>query len=289
MALIINGERVEDAEIGVVRQQLESQRVSSADTPEWEAKGIDIDMFARNMVIARVLIRQEAKQRNHEIPTKTIMREVEEIKRDHGGPEAFQQHLDEAKISEDRFKEEIELGLKIDAVLSEICEKVPEPSEEEVKAYYEAHKDEMMSPEQVRVAHIVKHVQNGTVLDLQAAHAEMKEILDELKQGVSFEVLARRHSDCPDSGGDLGYFARGAMVPEFEDVVFTLDKDEITDIFETPFGLHIAKLYDRVPPKARSFEEAKEDIKDTIYNERENAAIDAFTDGLRAQATIEEV
>ena len=287
MALIINGERVEDAEIEAVGRQLEGQRVSSVDVPEWEAKGKDLDTFAKDMVIARVLIRQEAKGRKDEILAKTVVRELEHLKRDHGGPEEFQRYLDEAELGEDQVKQEIELGLRIDAVLNEVCEKVPEPSEEEIKAHYEAHKDEFKSPEQVRVAHIVKHVE-GTVLDLQAAHAEMKEALQALKHGVSFEVLARRYSDCPERGGDLGYFARGTMVAEFEDVVFALETGAITGIFETPFGLHIAKLYDRVPPKERAFEEAREDLKDTLYNERENAAIDAFTDALRAQAMIEE-
>jgi len=287
MALTINGERVEDAEIARVREQLAAQGGSGDGPPEWEAKGKDLETFAKDMMIAQVLVRQEAQKQGGESPRGRVNLEMAQLKERHGGEEEFRKHLADAGMTVEQIRKDVELGLRVDSLLDDACAGVVEPTEDEARQYYDDQRDAFSSPEQVRVGHIVKHVE-GNILDIQAAHSELKEVLARLEDGESFELLARRHSDCPENGGDLGYFARGAMVPEFEAVVFAMQQGEISGIFQTPYGLHIAKLHDRVPAQARPFDDVKDEVKKTLYSERENAAIDAFTDKLRAQATIEE-
>ncbi len=288
MALIINGEHIEDTEIERVREQFVMQHASDTREPEWEAKGLDLDAFSKDMLIAQVLTRQEAKQRDLKVHQKEFERQFNEMKETHGGEQEFRQFLKQSGLSESQVKDELKLSLQVDELLNDICGELTEPSPEELEQYYEAHNDWFMVPEQIRVSHIVKHVQ-GNVLDIQAAQNDLKSVLDRVEQGTKFETLARMHSDCPESGGDLGYFARGAMVPEFEDIVFNMQVGEISDIFETPFGLHIAKLLDRVPSSTRAFEEVREDVTAALCGERENAVIDAFTSKLREKAVIEEV
>ena len=87
-----------------------------------------------------------------------------------------------------------------------------------------------MLPETVRAAHIVRHAQ-GTVIELHEATEAMQGVLAQIRGGTPFETLARQYSDCPDDGGDLGYFPRGAMVPEFEEVVFQLEPGEMSGVF----------------------------------------------------------
>jgi peptidyl-prolyl cis-trans isomerase C len=286
MALIINGERVEDDAIGSAKAQL-AQQASGGGQPEWEARGMDLDTFAKVMMIAQMLVRQEAKRNGPDIPKKEIERAFNDLKKQHGGDEAFRKYLQEAERTEAQVREDVELSMKVDKLLDGVCGELVTPTDEELQAHYEAHTDDFEIPEQVHAAHIVKHAQ-GTILDVQAAHNDMKPILKRLKEGGNFEMLASRYSDCPENAGDLGHFARGAMVPEFEKVVFGLKEGEISDIFQTPFGLHIAKLYSRMPAKPRPFEDVKEQVRHVLSSERENAAIDAFTDTLRAKATIED-
>lgn len=288
MAFIVNGERVEDDFIEQVRNQLAYQHGSGNGVPEWEAMGKDLDTFAKDMVIAQVLIRQEAAKNGPVVSPKELDQEMKRLREEHESKEAYQERLREAGITEKQVRADIEQRMKVDRLLDEVCKEVPEPTEEEMRQHYEENKALFMDPERIRASHIVKHLQGATILDVQAAHSEMEEIHKALKRGADFATFARRHSHCPENGGDLGYFGRGAMVPEFEDVVFKMEVGEMSDVFQTPFGYHIAKVYDKLPAKERPFEEVVAQVQQALIDARENAAIDAFTARLREKAEIQE-
>ncbi len=288
MALIVNGERVEDDFIDQVRSQLAYQHGSGNGAPEWEAMGKDLDTFAKDMVIAQVLIRQEAAKNGPAVSQKEIDQEMKRLREEHESKEAYQERLREAGITEKQVRADIEQRMKIDRLLDEVCKDVPEPTEDEMRKHYEENKSLFMEPERIRASHIVKHLQGATILDVQAAYSEMQEVHKALKSGMNFEGAARRFSDCPENGGDLGYFARGAMVPDFEEVVFNLEAGQLSDVFQTSFGYHIAKVTDKVPAKERPYEKVAAQVQQALVDGRENGAIDAYTAQLREKADIQE-
>ncbi|MEA3365494.1 MAG: peptidylprolyl isomerase [Candidatus Hydrogenedentes bacterium] len=288
MALIINGERVEDESIAQIRSQLEYQHGPSAGIPEWEALGKDIDTFAKDMAIAQVLIRQEATKNGPAVSQKELDQEMKRLREEHENKEAYQERLREAGITEKQVRADIEQRMKVDRLLDEVCQAIPEPTEEEMRQYYEENQSLFTDPERIRASHIVKHLDGATVLDIQAAYSEMQEIHKTLKLGADFATLARRHSHCPENGGDLGYFGRGAMAPEFEEVVFNLEVGQLSDVFQSPFGYHIAIVHDKVPAKERPYEEVVAQVQQALVDARENAAIDAYTAELREKAEIQE-
>lgn len=93
-----------------------------------------------------------------------------------------------------------------------------------------------MNNTQVRAEHI-----------LVGSESRAKELKNEIEKGeISFEEAAKKFSTCPSGaqGGDLGYFSKGMMVKEFEDVAFSLDKNKVSDPVKTQFGWHLIKVID---------------------------------------------
>ena len=285
MALIVNGEKIEDS---AIRQEIERLRpdyervFSDQDPKEREAQLAD---WSRENVIERILINQEAKENGENIPEAQIESALAKLKEQYADQEQLYKVLG-LKDDED-IKEYIRIQMRVEQRLNEACKDLPGPSQAAIQEYYEENKEQFKSGEQARVAHIIKYVNWQT--DEETAYNAIKEAHDELKDGAAFEVVVDKHTDCADSGGDLGYVMRGQMVEEFEDVVFNLGLGEISDVFRTRFGFHIAKVYDRKPAAVSELKEVEGEIVETLKEQMRGKAIDEFIDGLKNKAKIEEI
>ena len=285
MALVVNGEKIEDSQI---RQEVERLRPDyekafrDQDPKEREAQLLD---WSRENVIERVLINQQAEKYDEQIPKAEVEAAFEELKKQCGGNKRLNKEFGTG--DEKEVKEQIELHMKVERMLQDVCRDLTEPSEDAVSEYYEENKGQFKTSEQVRAAHIVKHINWQT--DEATAHNVIIKAQDELKNGAVFEMVVAKYSDCPEDGGDLGYIVRGQMVEEFDDVVFNLGIGQISEVFRTRFGFHIAKLYDRKLAAVRSLEEVKGEIIDELKKQMQEKVIDEFIDQLRSKAKIEEV
>jgi len=118
---------------------------------------------------------------------------------------------------------------------------------------------------------------------------EANNLLLQLKEGLTdFAELAKEKSIGPSapSGGDLGFFAIGQMVKEFEDAAFSLEPGEISGVVQTQFGYHIIKCEEKKEEYSPTFEEAKERISNLLKSQRENEAITALISKLKEEANI---
>jgi len=151
-------------------------------------------------------------------------------------------------------------------------------SEDDVKTYFEQNKDRYLVPEMVRASHI-----------LTSTEEEAKKAKEELDAGVDFAEVARKYSKdlTKDRGGDLGYFKKGQMIPEFEKTAFALEIGQISDLVKSRFGYHIIKLGDRKPATYRQFEEVKSNIRNLLSRNNQREAFDEFANKLKAKAYIE--
>ena len=148
-----------------------------------------------------------------------------------------------------------------DALLAKI-DKDSAPSdavaEGQARNNYKAKPDRFQAPEQVQVRHILIAGTDGD------ARAQAEKVLEELKAGANFSQIAKERSADTGSaakGGDLGLFARGRMVPEFDEAAFALKKPgDLSSIVETKFGFHILKLDARRPAGLRPYEEVREEL-----------------------------
>ena len=274
MTMIVNGQKVApdeiDNEIERLRPHYEEYAAGA------EGAGEDqLREWARENVIERTLMMAAAREALAEIPQADIDAAYNEIK-DRAGDE------DPAAV-----KADIEQQMRLERLMDEAAKDVKPPTDKEQREFYEQHPEQLTMPEQVRASHIVKHV--GDQVDRKTAFEAILMVKMELDSGSGFEELATKHSDCPENAGDLGYFARGQMVQEFEDVAFGMEVGQVSDIFQTSYGYHICRIVDRKPAAVVPFDEVTDDIEKEILRQRRDKAIEDFVDLLKSKATIEKV
>jgi parvulin-like peptidyl-prolyl isomerase len=223
------------------------------------------------------LFHQQAKKEKVKISNNEINLEIDKIKDNFSSPEGFNEALKANNITLVRLKEDIERQLMINSILAETRNQVS-ISDEELLEYYNVNKESFIEPEQIYARHILVETEE-----------EANILLLQLKEGLTdFAELAKEKSIGPSapSGGDLGFFARGQMVKEFEDAAFSLEAGEISGVVQTQFGYHIIKCEERKEEYSPVFEEAIERISNILRSQRENEAITALTSKLKEEANI---
>ena len=142
-------------------------------------------------------------------------------------------------------------------------------SDDELRKYYEENAARYTTPEERRASHILIKADKGApAADRAKARAKAEALLAELKKNpAAFAELAKKNSDDPGSaerGGDLDFFARGAMVKPFEDAAFALKPGEISPLVETDFGYHIIQVTAVRGGEKRSFEAVRAEMEEEV-------------------------
>ncbi len=160
--------------------------------------------------------------------------------------------------------------------------------DDDLRAYYDQHKEEFVEGEQAHAAHVLIRVPPGASEQQRlAAQAEAETVAEKAREGVPFAELAATYSEDPgskDSGGDLGWFGRGRMVPEFEEAVFGAKPGDIVGPVKSQFGYHVIKVEGFQPERQKTFEEVRDDVRFRLLEGR--AASEAES---RAQALARRV
>jgi peptidyl-prolyl cis-trans isomerase D len=139
-------------------------------------------------------------------------------------------------------------------------------SDDELRQYYGQHKNEYTLPERVKAQHILFKTQGKTPEEIEKIKEKARGVLERAKKGEDFGALAKQYSEdsTASTGGDLGDFKRGQMVPEFDKVAFSLGVGAISDLVQTQFGFHIIKVNGKQEQRERPFEEMKEAIRPIV-------------------------
>ena len=138
----------------------------------------------------------------------------------------------------------------------------------DIEQSYNSSLDLYTTPEQVRASHILLSTEGK---DEATVRTQAEEVMKQAKGGADFAELAKKHSEDEsnkDSGGDLDYFPRGRMVAEFDQVAFTLEPGQISDLVKTQFGYHIIKVVDKKPASTRTLDEVRSEITERLTYER---------------------
>ena len=245
--------------------------------PKLEEKAMD-------QAIGAKLLLDRAQQIDVPVSAADIDAEVAKVVTQVGGEENFKKALEAQGITEIAFRKELEKGAKVNKLVEQACAGVPDPTEDEVAAFFEAHKAEFVTPPQVLCQHILVKGSDDKALD------KIKEIRERIVSGKSdFAAEAKAHSDCPSGqeGGSLGWFGRGMMVPEFDKVAFEMKKGEVSGVVSTQFGYHIIYKADEKGGGAQTLVDVHDQVKDLLRHEARGRAMDSFVAELKANAQIE--
>lgn len=142
----------------------------------------------------------------------------------------------------------------------------------DVEAYYQGHQDEFTKQEEVHARHILfRSSPSASAEDKAKVKAKADGVLAKAKAGEDFAKLAQESSEDTSNapqGGDLGFFPRGRMVPEFEQAAFALEPGKVSDLVQTNFGWHIIKVDEKHPGGVEPLDQVRTKIEATLRNER---------------------
>jgi peptidyl-prolyl cis-trans isomerase D len=155
----------------------------------------------------------------------------------------------------------------------------------DVERAYNNNIEQYSTPEQVRASHILLKTEGK---DDAAVKAKAEDILKQVKSGADFAELAKKYSEDEGSaknGGDLDYFGRGRMVPEFDQAVFAMQPGQTSDLVKTQYGYHIIKLTDKKTATTRPLQDVRQQIVDQLAYEKAQTQAQDLADNLGKQIT----
>ena len=170
---------------------------------------------------------------------------------------------------------------------SDVPNGVQQPTQQEIQAYYNAHKSEYSVPEQAKARHIlIQLAPNADANADAAAKAKAEDVLKQLQSGGNWAALAKKYSDDPGSkenGGELGFAKRGMMVPQFDNAIFTQKIGDIK-VIKTQYGYHVVQVEERQQPHTQELSEVLPTIQATLMRQKTQAAEDAYARSLTSEA-----
>ncbi|WP_212624963.1 peptidylprolyl isomerase [Pseudomonas sp. PP3] len=203
---------------------------------------------ALDALIDKELLWQEAVKRGVVVSDAAVQSQVDQTRQAFGGAEVFARRLEDAGFDEATYIEYTRRDLAAQQMFAELT-KVSEPDEKEVQAFFTEHRAEMNRPEQVQARHIlIKVPQGAQASTVDAARLRLEEMRASINAGADFASVARAGSEdaSASEGGDLGYFSRGRMLPEFEAAAFALAPGAVSEPVRTAVGWHLIYVQNRM-------------------------------------------
>lgn len=264
-----------------------------------------------NQLIIQELLDQEADARGIKVTNKDVDEALKETMDQMGGRDQLMEVLKANGISVNDFKNDLRTQVKMRKLADSAGDS--KVTEKEISDFYKKNPDKFKNPEKVRASHILIAA-NPYEIGEDIKSKSKKEISeDELKAKVDavmaeklakaekvakeaqadktkFAQLAKKYSEDPGSakqGGDLGFFAKDQMVPEFAETAFSAKPDTISNVVKSQFGYHIIYVQDRQAAGVTPFEKAKSGIEDYLRTQKQVKALDDLTAAAKKNAKIE--
>ncbi|HEV8243493.1 MAG TPA: peptidylprolyl isomerase [Nitrospirales bacterium] len=251
---VVNSEVITLSELDEEVSEVKRQAHVRFNGTELDQRLRQIDYMGLNRMIERKLQLQMAKKRGIKVSDEEVKDAVERLRRMGESPD--ENDPKEMALIKDQLttmrlvNQQVRSGLLV--------------TEDEVKRFYQQHKNRFVLPQEVRISQIL--IALGPSSELVAVREKAQQVFALLKKGERFEELAARYSDGLEGrrGGNLGYIKPGDMLPQIQKAIERLDPGAVTEPLASPIGMHIIRVDERKPPEFRPYEEVKEDLKNLV-------------------------
>jgi hypothetical protein len=286
MQLWVNGEQVAPEWIEEEFAQIKSWHEQRSQVSCCE-RDDEFRSQAKSNVVGRLLLNQTADREMPDPSPAEIGKALEQLHADYGGEDAFKAAMGIQEGQADFVQRQITVNLKVDQLIHNVCGDIDSPSEETLKQYFERHPEAYTTEKKVRALHIFKSLRQTE--DKEQLFKECCAVRERLVAGEDFETIAREFSDKPAEEIDLGFFKRGELMDEFEFVAFSMGIGEVSPVFSSFHGFHLAKVIEIQPSTLQPFEEVKDAVKDAWIQQTRSEKIEDYMGKLRAKADIKEI
>jgi peptidyl-prolyl cis-trans isomerase C len=269
--IVINDQEISRAEFLVeFEQNLQKDQ---------QLSGIEREELQRSFLVQlidRELIHGEARRLNVVLTEADVDSALQSFRQDYPGS-SFEEMLAERGLTLQTWREELKESLIMEKLLEQAVYAKISVTDDEISTYFKANRAQFDRPEQVRARQIVV-----------ADEAEGQQVLGLLRQGRDFAEVAAEFSLSPDAeqGGDLGFFGRGEMPPEFDEIVFDLPVKRLSDLVKSEYGYHIFLVEEKRKATRLNKKQATDEIRSILESSKKEEVYLAWLQDMRARAVI---
>lgn len=285
----VNNKPIAWGEVDRIKRAIAAQQ--QMNRPLNPEETIKLESAALEQAISTELLYQQGSKL--EIPDleKKITEKLDDGKKRLGGEEKYQEFLKTNNFTSEQITEMARKEIVITNLLdTQITSKIA-VTDDDAKKFYDENSDKFKVSDMVKASHILIKVEPTASAETKAAaKAKIEALRLRIVEGKEdFAEVAKKESQCPSSanGGDLGPFAKGAMVKPFEDAAFGMKTGDISQVVETQFGYHIIKVTDKKEAGATPFEDVKAKITDYLKNQQGQKLFADYYANLRKTENVE--
>jgi len=283
----VNNEIITKSELEQEKQELRRQLQRDYSGAELEEKYSDQELHLLRDLIDQLLLVQRGREMGISVEA-DVVKHMDKLREDMGLKtlEELERAVAAQGLGFEDFRERIRRNILTNRVISGAVAGQVFVNRDEIRGYYEVHKEEMRQQESYRLCEILISTKERTDSE---ARARATEVLDKIRHGEKFDALARQYSDAPTAqeGGDLGYFEKGQLAPELEAAVSNLRIEAVSDVLLTRHGYLILQLVEHIPAGIPPLEKVEDRIRERLYMQKVQPALREFLNQLREEAYLE--
>jgi peptidyl-prolyl cis-trans isomerase SurA len=241
-------------------------------------------------LIDQSLMVQRAKDMGISVET-DIVKRLDDVRKQNNlnSIEDLEKAVEGSGLAWEDYKTQMRNGMLTQEVIRrEVGSHINIPNDE-VKKYYDAHPQEFTRPEQVEISEIFLSTEGKSPEEIESVQKKAEDLRNRVVKGDDFNEIAKRYSEgstAKDQGGDLGAFKRGALAPQLEDVVFKMEKGQITDVIQTKTGFEILKVEAHFQAGLQPMDKVENEIMNRLYLSKMQPQMRTYLAQLREESYV---